>query len=191
MPNWTSNRIHVEGDAADIRAFLETVKWEDRLFDFDRIIPRPEILNHTGSGHREIDGQKVESWYIVKHAKHDPPQEQEIVRLFTAEEEAELNAIGHHDWYSWSVQKWGTKWNASRVEIDDSSIKYGFIEILFETAWDAPVPVLRRIVEMFPKLSFDCRWRHEDENPYLHSLDDEPDPCPALTFIAQAVGGAA
>jgi len=89
-----SNRIYVEGEPADIRAFLEAVKWEDELFDFNRIIPRPEILNHTGSGIREIDGKKVESWYIVKHEKYDPPQEQEIVRLFTPEEEAELKAIG-------------------------------------------------------------------------------------------------
>jgi hypothetical protein len=29
MPNWTSNRIYIKGDQADIRAFLEAVKWED------------------------------------------------------------------------------------------------------------------------------------------------------------------
>jgi hypothetical protein len=173
MPNWTSNRIYIEGERADIRAFLEAVKWEDELFDFNRIIPRPEILNHTGSGHREIDGKEVESWYIVKEAKYEPPQEQEIVRQFTSEEEDELKAIGHRDWYSWSVQNWGTKWNACRVEIDDASIKYGAIEITFETAWSAPTLVLRKMVEMFPKLTFDCRWRHEDESPYPHSLDEE------------------
>jgi len=27
MPNWTSNRIYIEGEPADIRAFLEAVKW--------------------------------------------------------------------------------------------------------------------------------------------------------------------
>jgi hypothetical protein len=173
MPNWTSNRIYVEGEQADIREFLETVKWEDELFDFNRIIPRPEILNHTGSGFTTIDGKEVRSWYIIKHAKYDPPQEQEIVRLFTPDEEAELKAIGHKDWYSWSVQNWGAKWNACRVEIDDASIKYGTIEIMFETAWSAPTPVLFKMREMFPKLSFDCRWRHEDESPYPHALDEE------------------
>ena len=172
MPNWTANRIYIEGDEADIRAFLEAVKWEDELFDFNRIIPMPDLLRHTGSGHREINGKKVESWYIVKHAKYDPPQEKEIARLFTPEEEVELKAIGHRDWYSWSVANWGTKWNACSVEIDDTSIQHGYIEIAFNTAWSAPVPLLHAMVEMFPKLTFDCRWRHDDESPYPHSLDE-------------------
>ena len=186
MPNWTSNRIYVDGDPADIREFLEAVKWEDQLYDFNRIIPRPEILNHTGSGHREIGGKKVESWYILKHAKYEPPQEKEIVRLFTPEEEAELEVIGHRDWYSWSVANWGTKWNASHVQVDEGP---GYVEIAFDTAWSPPLPVLRKMVAMFPKLAFDCRWRHEDDSPYPHSLNDEPDD-EASALVAQIAGGA-
>jgi hypothetical protein len=187
MPNWTSNRIHIEGEPADTRAFLEAVKWEDELFDFNRIVPRPEILNHTGSGFQTIDGQEVRSWYVVKEWEKDSPEQ---VRPFTPEEEAELKAIGHHDWYSWSIQNWGTKWNACHAEIEDHS-DYGYVEITFETAWCAPVPVLRKMVEMFPKLTFRCEWRHEDENPYPHSLDEQPDPSPDLVAIVKAMAGAA
>src|SRR5580658_6018867 len=161
MPNWTSNRIYVEGDQADIRAFLEAVKWEDELFDFTRLIPMPELLKHTGSGHSTIDGKKVTSWYVIKPWNPEKG-EQEETRLFTPEEEAELKAIGHLDWYSWSVQNWGTKWNACRAEIDDNS-EHGYAEITFETAWSAPVPVLQKMVEMFPRLTFRCEWRDEDE----------------------------
>ena len=106
------------------------------------------------------------------------------------EEEAELKALSHRDWYSWSVENWGTKWNACRAEIDDNS-EYGCVEITFDTAWSAPVPVLRKMVEMYPKLSFTCEWRYEGESPYPHSLDDEPDPTPTLSAIVKAVGGAA
>ncbi len=49
MPNWTSNSIRIDGTETDIRAFLETVKWEDEIFDFNRIVPMPELLKHTGS----------------------------------------------------------------------------------------------------------------------------------------------
>jgi hypothetical protein len=172
MPNWTSNRIYIEGDQPDIRAFLQAVKWEDELFDFNRIIPMPDILKRTGSGHREIDGKRVESWYIVKPWHSDFPGQKEQVRLFTPEEEAELETIGCRDWYGWALANWGTKWNAGRVEIDDTSINYGSIEIIFETAWSAPILVLVRMREMFPALTFDCRWRYEDESPYPNSLDD-------------------
>ncbi|HEX3747652.1 MAG TPA: hypothetical protein VHW09_27140 [Bryobacteraceae bacterium] len=172
MPNWTSNRIYIEGERADIRAFLKAVKWEDELFDFNRIAPMPEILKHTASGHTTINGVAVKSWYVVKEWEKDSPEQ---TRLFTAEEEAELAAIGHRDWYSWSIQNWGTKWNACSVDIDDASVEYGYTEITFNTAWDAPIPLLHKMVEMFPKLTFDCRWRHEDDSPYPHSLDDHRD----------------
>jgi hypothetical protein len=57
MPNWTSNRIRTEDGEADLRAFLESVKWQDQLFDFNRLIPMPDILKHTGTGRRVIDGK--------------------------------------------------------------------------------------------------------------------------------------
>ena len=66
---------------------------------------------------------------------------------------------------------WGTKWNACRAIADQSCIEYGSVEITFETAWDAPLPVLRTMVRLFPKLSFECQWRHEDESLYPHTLD--------------------
>jgi hypothetical protein len=135
----------------------------------------PALLRHTASGHREIDGKKVESWYIVKPWYADFPGQKEQVRLFTAEEEAELTAIGHSDWYSWALTNWGTKWNACRAEIDDSGIEYGYIEITFETAWCAPEPVSRMMIKLFPKLKFDCRWRYGEDDPYPHSLDEYDD----------------
>jgi len=172
MPNWTSNRIYVEGDPVDLRSFLEAVKWEDQLFDFNRLIPMPEILKHTGSGGQTIDGKDVTSWYIVKPQQPDSPEE---VRLFTPEEEAELTSIGHRNWYDWSCANWNTKWNAREVAVEDGFIESGTVEITLDTAWDAPVPVFRKMVQMFPKLSFDCRWRHEGDDPYPHSLDSDDD----------------
>lgn len=47
MPNWTSNRIHITGKESDIRAFLEAVKGQDELVDFNRIIPMPPLLSHA------------------------------------------------------------------------------------------------------------------------------------------------
>jgi hypothetical protein len=169
MPNWTSNRIRAEGEPADLKAFLEAIKGDDTVFDFNRIIPMPPLLRHTGAGHRIIGGKSVASWYIIHDA--DPLPSDEQVRLFTPEEEAELKLIGHSDWYGWSVVNWGTKWDADRPEIEDTScIQAGTVEITFRTAWDAPIPVFRTMIRLFPKLSFQCQWCHEDEN-HTHTLD--------------------
>lgn len=169
MPNWTSNRIYAEGDEIDLRAFLEAVKWQDTILDFNRIIPMPEILKHTGSGHRTIAGQTVTSWYVIDPA--EPLSNDDGVRLFTPEEEAALADIGHRDWYAWCNANWGTKWNAAYAEIEDEgSVPYGGVAITFLTAWVAPDPIFHRLGKLFPKLTFTFEWRHEDESLYPHSL---------------------
>ena len=172
MPNWTQNTITVAGKPADLRAFLEAVKWQDELFDFNRLIPMPDLLKHTGCGNRMIDGQAYTSWYIAN--PEEPDLSKEKVRAFTLEEQAALNKIGHDSWYDWSIENWGTKWPACDVRIDGGGLEDGSIEIAFRTAWSAPLPIFHRLREMFPHLSFHCQWRNEDDGyQELHSLEFE------------------
>lgn len=167
MPNWTSNHIYIEGQPADIRAFLEAVKWEDQVFDFNRIIPIPDPLKHTVSGFTSIEGKAVSSW------KEDTDSDGKLVsRCFTPEEHSELEKIGFFNWYDWCCANWGTKWNASHPNIEEDTIEHGYLEIFFDTAWSPPVPVFLKLREKFPKLTFDCRWRYEDDDPFPHSLDE-------------------
>jgi Ferredoxin-like domain in Api92-like protein len=173
MPNWTSNIIRAEGDEDDILAFLDAVKSPDEIFDFNRIIPMPEILNHTGSENRTIAGKDVTSWYVIN--KGDPVLGDDGVRLFTRKEKALLKRIGHNDWYSWCNTNWGTKWNACHTEISEQCLNNSFVEIRFDTAWGEPQPILRRMIEMFPKLSFTCSWQYEDEQDLWHSIETQPE----------------
>jgi hypothetical protein len=166
MPNWTQNTITVTGKPDDLRAFLEAVKWEDELFDFNRLIPMPDLLKHTGDGSCTIDGQVHTAWYVVNPAERDPRKT--IVRAFTPEEQAQLKEIGHNSWYYWSIENWGTKWNACQVHIDDLGIASCAIEIDFRTAWSAPLPIFHKMHEMFPHLSFKCEWRNEDDGWQEH-----------------------
>ena len=150
MPNWTSNTIRAQGAPEDLRAFLAAVNWKDRVFDFNRIIPMPEFLEHTATGRRKIDGEVVEAWYVI-----DPDElnrDLERVRCFTPDEEALLQEIGHRDWYDWSVAHWGTKWNACDPQVSNDQIEtLGLVEIDFETAWCEPMPVFLRMFALFPK----------------------------------------
>jgi hypothetical protein len=157
MPNWTTNRILIEGREPDLRAFLDAVRSQDQIFDFNRIIPMPELLRHTGCGNITIDGIKVGSWYV---SRGTPPECAEAPRRFTPDEEAALQEIGFTNWYDWSCANWGTKWNACDPQISESP---GRIEISFDTAWDAPEPIFERLVELFPLLIFRFEWRHEGE----------------------------
>jgi hypothetical protein len=87
--------IPIDGAAADIRAFLEAVKWEDEIFDFDRTTPTAASINHTRSGDRTIDGARVTARYVI-----NPTMTSVIL----------IGIAGRTD-------QWGTKWNACRTEL--------------------------------------------------------------------------
>jgi len=92
-----------------------------------RLIPMPEILTHTGTDSRTIDGQDVTSWYVVNPENLIPGEEN--VRVFTPEELAVLEDIGHDSWYRWCIQHWGTKWNACRSPTESLGLEADSIEI--------------------------------------------------------------
>lgn len=169
MPNWTSNTIRVAGRETDIRAFLEAVKWQDEIFDFNRLIPMPPLLRHTSSGSHAFGDKSYDAWYVENP---DADWKDRIERPFTPEEEAVLKDIGYSNWYDWSNANWGTKWNACNAEPTEGSAAEGYVEIRFDTAWGAPFPIFNAMFEMFPKLSFTCSWQDEDEE-LTHSIERE------------------
>lgn len=131
----------------------------------------PDILWHTSSGHRVFDGVSARSWFIENP---DADWQDQIERPFTDEEEAQLAAIGYRDWYAWSWDHWGTKWNACRAELTEPySIDHGYTVIRFDTAWTPPLPVFHRMFAMFPQLSFSCSWENEDGPELTHTLERE------------------
>lgn len=65
---------------------------------------------------------------------------------------------GYPDWYEWRVVNWGTKWNASDVEL---TFEKNAIQIRFQTAWSPPTPVIKKIAEKFPFASMTLNWEEE------------------------------
>lgn len=153
MPSWTENEIRVEGKTDKLRAFLDAVKGDEQPLDFRRIIPRPAILDRAISGGNTIDGVRVDTWM-------QDEAEGRKLRLPTDEEAAELSR--YDNWYDWSCANWGTKWNASSVELDDQS-DWGWVVFHFDTASRAPIPIFAKLREQYPDLDFSFRWRDEDD----------------------------
>lgn len=87
---------------------------------------------------------------------------------------------GATTWYEWSIRNWGTKWNACGYEEDvDYSTNGNYLE--FETAWSAPHPIIEKLSEDYPEITFVHKWADEDlgsncgmriyENGEFHMLD--------------------
>lgn len=141
MPNWCECDLSISGPNEELEKFLETVKSEESLFDFNRLIPYPEHF-------KELDGP-FDEW------TKKPP----------AERTAFPPPDGYNQGgYEWCLSNWGTKWNAKSVELDEgctwekNGTKMLSVQLTFETAWCAPAPVIKRASEKFPELLFELRY---------------------------------
>lgn len=148
----------------------------ERRFDFNAVIPMPAILRETESGSDTSFGlfalgEEQGDRFAGNPLTYRWVQElgissREEFRAWLekdrpgAIEKAKLaieakRLTGHADWYSWSVENWGTKWNAYNFqEVTDADGEY---EFLIQTAWSFPKPVFEAIAAVFPALRFWCR----------------------------------
>ena len=67
----------------------------------------------------------------------------------------EKKIYGKNNWYDWSIENWGTKWNAYSFSRDGNTIG-------FQTAWSAPHPILAELTGMFPGVYITHEWADED-----------------------------
>ena len=61
-------------------------------------------------------------------------------------------------WYEWSIQNWGTKWNAARAERVAETPPRKRVKITFETAWGPPLPVIMALSKQHPTCTFSLRY---------------------------------
>lgn len=59
----------------------------------------------------------------------------------------------HPKWYDWSIENWGTKWNAYEICATPDDIR-------FDTAWSCPVPIVQALADHY----IPFRWEYADED---------------------------
>ena len=102
------------------------------------------------------------------------PMPKNIFRGLLGREEEEK--YGKNNWYHWSIDNWGTKWNAvdTTVEENGSTLSYNFM-----TAWDCPREIVNALMRMRKtilkdiSINWDCV--HEDGNEHEVIVDIEVD----------------
>lgn len=62
---------------------------------------------------------------------------------------------GAINWYEWSVNNWGTKWNATDYVLGDKGVE-------FETAWDPALPAVVAMSKMHPNIRIAFLYSDED-----------------------------
>jgi len=146
MPNWVTNKIKVTASKELLDEFEKKycrLDDEDNyFFDFDRVIPEPKTKDECPKDYLNYEGSHI--------------QEDEKRPWF--------------NWYSWHNKYWGTKWNSCSNEIERTS-KFR-LELVFDTAWSIPKPVLKELVKQNPNIKFEFFYSEEWETKF-HKLDIE------------------
>ena len=185
MPNHVTTKITIEQNH---QAVFEFIKTEESNFDFNTLIPMPESLDiNSGSEtsaafvYALTDGYKNDYSAPFKHRVYFGSvfnpfsswdselnwSKEFFSRLITEEQQtsfielgkkvvSNFNQYGVGTWYEWGPKNWGTKWNAYEVKVNNNYIE-------FDTAWNAPMPVLNALVEKF-NLTCDIRAFDEGGN---------------------------
>ena len=108
------------------------------------------------------------------YEKSTPVKEKIRIAMEYLEEKLEVNDLTHartalenikkhgaKDWYDWSINNWGTKWDASTQDIDE--MDGNWLSIRFDTAWSPPEPWLQAVTEKYPLLDIMVRVTEESD----------------------------
>ena len=66
-----------------------------------------------------------------------------------------IKRYGERDWYDWSIENWGTKWNAGDTVVDSDIIE-------FQTAWSTPIPVFVELSKRLEDTTIAVDYADED-----------------------------
>ena len=163
MPNYVKNILSFDGDPVQVDRLFSSIKGENGLMDFNKLIPMPSELE-IESGSRTAAGFKkymaflavtglhteMEPAYLAAHPEIDREEWDLGKQAYQ-----NIQKYGCPTWYEWRIQNWGTKWNASGAEVLDGRLS-------FLTAWNAPKQILEKLSQMFPSITIHHVWADED-----------------------------
>lgn len=168
MPNHVINKVAIRGDKLELslcrEQIIDAYKPKDsdtpRNFSFNTIIPMPESLRIESGSRTDCGIKYIKSGYVLtdwmkKWSKEEIDKAVELGKKALEN----IRKYGHKDWYDWSIEKWGTKWDAYEVEV---SAAESFIDLSFQTAWSTPFEVMKELSRQFPNLTVYVQYADED-----------------------------
>lgn len=136
MPNWCENHLSIHGKKEDMDKLIEVISIGGGEYSLlEKLYPTPEELN-IGDVSMKPDEQQIRN------------QEK----------------FGYKSWYDWRIDKWGTKWPESDLNIGQdytiNSDETATIAFNFDTAWAPPIEAFDKISIDYPDILF-CLYYEE------------------------------
>lgn len=135
-----------------------------RFPDFNKITPMPDELNITSGssgdmGLSVINGESENIFMDMREQlkrfyEMDSKRRIEVMEAGIAYAK-NIEKYGFKTWYDWSIENWGTKWNASDCESENKSFE-------FTTAWSGVPDLIEKMHLEFPTVKILYEFSDED-----------------------------
>ena len=160
MPNWTQNEVTFSS------AKTTNIKKIKEIFEkgspFNQLIKEPNWKNVPLKGNESVNYFKEKS--LGK--KGELPITEEL-KLNNGEVMTlhKFKSTNEQDtrWYDWRCEKWDTKWDVPKDEIEITEINNGSIVIGFNTAWCPPYAIYKEFRNKFKDVEIEWWARDEDD----------------------------
>ena len=159
MPNWTTNEVTFSS------AKTTNIKKIKDIFykgcPFNQLIEEPKWDSVPLKGNEKVSyyqekslGKKGELPIIEEHKLKNG----EVMKFFKFKSTNEQDTR----WYNWRLEKWGTKWDVPKDDIEITEINNGSIVIGFDTAWSPPIAIYKKLRDKFKDVKI--AWWAIDED---------------------------
>lgn len=156
MPNWCENRVTVQGDAGELVEFRNLVEGldnhgHDSVLSFHQIVPMPDVLINTRSPIKVVDtvAEAIMENDSMNQTFKEFGEGNKVGAMTKTASDELLEKYGADNWYDWSTEAWGTKWQPSDINAEYES---DYILYDFNTAWSPPSGIYLALVQQFPNV---------------------------------------
>ena len=196
MPNWVMNELScIFQTSEEYNAFKTKANTEGLYNSF---FPMPEVLEGTRSPHlapgdfinavnkRNNTNYLTLEEVVLAKDNWDSQDAKGIIKNIKAFEET-----GYHDWYSWNLDNWGVKWEASKCTLKELS-DFNTIVFSFDSPWGTPEHFVRELSKLYPNATFEMvSGSIENDCHYEFTCEDGKyiETCSYETFKEAVVDG--
>lgn len=157
MPNW----VHVTVSAN--KKVLEDIINEKGEITFEKVSPMPQEMKKRGTHLKIMTQAEIDQhWQKYKDEKAEGKLHHDLgyphgVGITQQEHDDMMNKYGVNNWYDWSVEYWGCKWDASSDETWENAEDY----VSFSTAWSPPEAFIETLSKKHSEELIEVEWEEE------------------------------
>ena len=164
MPNWVYNVLGAHDEQGRQFIFDNCIN-DKKNFTFNKMIPMPQILTRGCSPVRicnNFDEFKEKYGGDIDYTFEKDGMFICVYDSVMSQKCAEnlVKKYGGDNWYDWSLNNWGCKWDANSERVED-----GDYEFRFETPWGEPEGFIKKFAleayKKCPKSTFTWFWEEE------------------------------